>query len=124
MAQNPMQQAAGLMGRSPFAKRFQMGHMGQMGQMNQRGPIPPAMPFGYNPQATPQGTSLPPEPIKPPIINETPPIIDPPKPPVVNETPPIIDPPKPPVINETPPIINNPWHPWHPKKKPVTAYNA
>ena len=121
--QNPFHQAIRLLWKSPTF----------MNQMPQG--------FGYNPphlpngqmqppirQAQPSGTSLPPgmDPIKPPVVNDTPPIIDyPTKQPPIAHTPPIIDwPPKQPPVNDTPPInpngpvahtppiIDNPYHPW------------
>jgi hypothetical protein len=125
MAQNPMQMAAGLMGRSPYAKRFQMGQQGQHGVTASRGTG-----FGYNPPGLPSGEIRPP---KNPPLAQTPPIIEPVKQPPIAQTPPIVNP-MPPVAT-TPPIVMDPHgqggpspteNPWHPtkKKKPITAYNT
>lgn len=121
MAQNPLQNAMRLMGRSPFAKRLQMGHDATASR---------GTGFGYNPPGLPHGDI---RPTKNPPVAETPPIVEPVKQPPVAQTPPIVNP-MPPVAT-TPPIVMDPHgqggpspmeNPWHPtkKKKPITAYNT
>ena len=122
MAQNPMQMAAGLMGRSPFAKKMLPTQTEPMGGM------PAAMPMGVNPQASGFGYNPPRDPRSGPRPQTgIPPMYPDPMPtkdPMVANTPPIVG--EPPVVANTPPIMNNPFHPWHgtKKKKPITAYNT
>jgi len=107
MADNPIQQIAGMMGRSPFAKKM-MPQQGAQGSG-----MPPAMPFGYNPQAPSFGYNPPtPGDVLRPQTHQ-------PSPFGYNPPPPMFDPPM------LPPGHSGPMHTVGPKKKkPITAYNT
>lgn len=111
MAQNPLRNALGIMGKSPFAQQFQPTGIGQ--HVPTRQP-PRKPPFGY----APPGMPLPADPMKPPVVAETPPIVNP-MPPVATTPPIVMDPHGP----GGPSPMENPWHPTK-KKKPITAYNT